>query len=153
MTIHSDLKLLHPKFARAAIELDKLCRLGYEAGRTQTLFKVFETFRDPRRQNELFSKGASKARQFNSAHQFGLAVDMVPYLSAEEAATLGERIGERVFPGWNWHSSHDYAFLKANAEKVGLVRPLEWDLVHIEHPQWAYLQEWISSKIAVIANN
>ena len=110
MTIINDMRLSHPKFARAAEKLAKSCSTAYEAGVTKTNFKVFETFRNPTRQNELFSKGTSKARQFSSAHQLGMAIDMVPYLSPKEATALGERIGERVFPGWNWHSSHDWLF-------------------------------------------
>lgn len=147
MTIIRDLTLLHPKFRRAAMLLDQDCRRAYETGITQTSFKVFETFRNPSRQNDLFAKGASKARQFSSAHQLGMAVDMVPYLSPQEASELGERIDERVLPGWNWHSSHDYAFLKKAAEARGLARPLDWDLVHIEHPQWPLLLEFVKNKM------
>ena len=148
MTIINDMRLLHPKFAGAAEKLAKSCTTAYEAGVTKTNFKVFETFRNPTRQNELFAKGTSKARQFSSAHQLGMAIDMVPYLSPKEAAALGERIGERVFPGWNWHSSHDWLFLKNTAEKCGLARPLDWDLAHIEHPQWPYLLQWINQKMS-----
>lgn len=139
----SDTSLLHPKFRGAAIELNKRCRAGYEAGRTKTLFKVFETFRNPLRQEDLLRKGATKAGEYRSAHQFGMAVDMVPYLDAKEATALAERIGERVIPGWNWHSSHDYAFLKRIAEDVGLVMPIGWDLVHVEHPEWRKILDFM----------
>lgn len=144
MTITRDLSLLHPKFARAVVKLNKLCSGGYQTGITKTNFKVFETFRHPTRQNDLFAKGTSKARQFTSAHQLGLAVDMVPYLNAEEATALGERIGERVMPGWNWHSSHDWDFLRRSAQQVGLLVPMQWDRAHVEHPDWPTLLMWMN---------
>lgn len=147
MTIIRDLTLLHPKFAGAVVKLNKLCSGGYETGITKTNFKVFETFRHPTRQNDLFAKGTSKARQFTSAHQLGLAVDMVPYLSPEEATALAERIGERVLPGWNWHSSHDWLFLKRSAEAVGLGVPMDWDRAHVEHPDWPALLAWVNNKV------
>ena len=110
MTIHRDISLLNPKFALVVRRLHEYLIDAHETGRTKTRFEVFETFRDPIRQADLLKKGASKAGPFQSAHQFGLAVDFVPYLTSEEALALGTRIGERVLPGWSWHSSHDYSF-------------------------------------------
>lgn len=147
MSIINDMRLLHPKFARAAVKLRQNLALAYETGVTKTNFQVFETFRHPSRQNELFAKGTSKARQFTSAHQLGMAVDMVPYLSAEEATALAERINERVLPGWSWHSSHDYDFLRKEARKVGLDVPIVWDRVHVEHPDWPLLMEFVNNKM------
>ena len=131
-----DMTLLHPKLIGLARKLQKALIAGHESGLTKTRFEVFETYRDPSRQADLFIKKATKAGPYASAHQFGLAIDFVPYITAEEAAKLGERIGERVLPGWNWHSSNDYSFLKTEAMKVGLVVPISWDLCHVEHPNW-----------------
>ena len=136
MTIIRDLSLLDPKFAAICKRLDERLTAAYETGVTKTCFKVFETYRDPARQADLFAKGTTKARAFASAHQLGLACDFVPYLTAEEAAELSNRIGERVWPGWNWHSSNDYRFLKTQALAVGLVVPIAWDPCHVEHPNW-----------------
>lgn len=147
MTIIRDTKLFHPKFARAAGALDKLLRGGYETGITKTNFKLFESYRHPIRQNDLLAKGTSKARQFTSAHQLGLAGDWVPYLSTVEAEALSERIGERVFPGWNWHSSHDWLFLRKCAQQVGLDVPMNWDRAHVEHPDWPKLLAWINKNV------
>ena len=136
MTIYRDISLLHPKFARRAKRLADYLIDAHETRRTQTRFEIFETFRDPVRQADLLTKRVTKAGPFQSAHQLGLAVDFVPYLSPEVAARLAERIGERVFPGWNWHSSHDYRFLATAAQKFKLTVPISWDPCHVEHPDW-----------------
>lgn len=141
MTIYSDVALCNPKFAARVTRLHKYLIDAHETGRTQTRFEIFETFRTPMRQKDLFAKGVSKTGPFQSAHQFGLAADFVPFLSPEEARALSERIGERVFPGWNWHSSHDYSFLAASAKRFEMAVPILWDRVHVEHPDWPKLRE------------
>ena len=140
MTIYSDVALCNPKFAASVTRLHKYLIDAHETGRTKTRFEIFETFRTPMRQRELIAKGVSKAGPFQSAHQFGLAVDFVPYLSPEEAGQLAERTGERVFPGWNWHSSHDYSFLAASAQRFAMAVPIVWDPCHVEHPSWNKLR-------------
>lgn len=140
MPIIRDVRLLHPQLRRAASEMQKSLTRKYEAGLTKTNFQIFETFRSPGRQMDLLSKGATKAGAYASAHQFGLAVDFVPHLSASEAEALAEKIGERVLPGWNWHSSNDYKTLAVTALDHGLVVPIAWDMVHVEHPKWREFQ-------------
>lgn len=142
MTIHRDISLLNPKFALIVGRLHDDLISAYETGVTKTRFNIFETFRDPIRQADLLKKGASKAGPFQSAHQFGLAVDFVPFLSGDEALALGERIGERVLPGWSWHSSHDWQFLLNIARKHKLAMPVfAWDKCHVEHPNFSKLRE------------
>lgn len=136
MAIYRDMTLLSPKFGRACRALDDYLVRAYQTGETKTLFKVFETYRDPLRQNDLLTKKVTKAGAFQSAHQFGLACDFVPHLSPEEAALLSERKGERVLPGWNWDASHDYRFLATAAERFELTVPISWDPCHVEHPNW-----------------
>lgn len=136
MPIYNDVSLLNAKFARDCKRLADYLIDAYETSRTKTRFEVFETFRDPMRQADLLRKGVTKAGSFQSAHQMGLACDFVPHLSAEEAIALGERLGERVMPGWNWHSSHDYKFLRDAAPRFNLIVPIEWDPCHVEHPKW-----------------
>lgn len=41
-------------------------------------FQVFETVRTPQRQTELKGQRVSRANAYQSAHQFGLAADIVP---------------------------------------------------------------------------
>lgn len=136
MTIHSDIALLHPKFGRTCERLHKYLVDSYESRRTKTRFEIFETYRDPLRQQDLLRKKVSKAGPFQSAHQMGLACDFVPYLSVKEADALSEITGERQMPGWNWHSTHDYAFLRKAAELHNVRVPISWDLCHVEHPNW-----------------
>lgn len=145
MTIYRDMSLLHPKFFGAARKLEQALTVAYQSGLTKTNFKVFETFRDPIRQADLLVKKATKAGPFASAHQLGLACDFVPYLTAEEATKLSERIGERVWPGWNWHSSNDYSLLKTEAMKVGLEVPIPWDLCHVQHPNWERIKSALNA--------
>lgn len=65
----------------------------------------------------------SKAAPFHSSHQMGLAVDFVPWIDGK----------------WSWDNGHDYQLLKVEAEKLGLTRPISWDLVHVEHPRWNWV--------------
>ena len=132
--IISDLNLLHPKFRGVAYRLrDELART-YKSGETKTRFEVFETFRSPIRQADLLAKKTTKAGPFESAHQFGLAVDFVPYIDGDQAIALADKLGERVFPGWNWHSSHEWDHLTKVAHRFSLVT-IEWDRPHIQHPE------------------
>ena len=131
-----DMNILHPKCRAAFTALADDLIASHEAGQTKTLFKVFETFREPYRQDELRIKGASKARPWESAHNYGLAVDFVPYIDGKDAVELSLMINEDVHEGWNWNASfHDWAFLKSRAEKHGLAVPIRWDQVHVQ-PIW-----------------
>lgn len=129
-----DMKVLHPKFRRLAEGLNQSLARGYEAGETQTRFEVFETFRDPVRQLELLAKGTTKAGPWQSGHAFGLACDFVPVIDNAEAIALGNQIGERVLPGWSWHSSHDWDYLTKKAKAFGL-GTISWDRPHVQHPR------------------
>ena len=140
MTIYSDMSLCNPEFAARCARLHKYLIDAHETGRTKTRFEIFESYRTPMRQRDLLKKGVSKAGAFQSAHQFGLAMDFVPHLSPEEATRLSELTGERVFPGWNWHSSHDYGFLAKSATSFKLSVPITWDPCHVEHPNWPQLR-------------
>ena len=136
MTIHSNLSLCHPKaVARFTALANDLIR-AYEAGETKTLFKVFETYRDPFRQADLITKRVTKAGPFQSAHQYGLAVDYVPFIDSDDAARLSDLTGERHFVGWNWHSTHDYRFLATRAKHFQLTVPITWDPCHVQHPDF-----------------
>lgn len=132
--IISDTKFLHPKFSGVALELHKRVIRMHKTGRLKTRFEIFETFRDPLRQMDLLTKGVTKAGKFQSAHQFGLAVDLVPVIDGNEAIALSELTGERHFPGWSWHSSHEWEAMHEVAKSLGLVT-ISWDKPHVEHPQ------------------
>lgn len=106
-----------PLFVRLQYQLD----LDYKEGATKTLFMVFETYRAPERQNYLFDRKKTKARAWSSPHQYGLAVDFVPYDAKD---------------GWNWREDNDWQHLKRRAEEIGLTVPISWDRCHVEHPAW-----------------
>lgn len=141
MTIINDTTFLNTKFAARLTRLHKYLIDAHETGRTKTRFEIFETFRTPMRQRDLIAKKVTKAGPLQSAHQFGLAADLVPYLSPEEAAALSASTGERVFPGWNWHSSHDYRFLATAAETFKLACAISWDPCHVQHPDFEQLRK------------
>lgn len=106
---------LHPacreKFVKLAIYLeDKADEIG-------VLFRPFEGYRSPERQEFVFKNGTSKAHAWYSAHQYGLAVDFVPVINGV----------------WNWSvSRQSWDALKKAAEAHGLFVPISWDSPHVE---------------------
>lgn len=123
----ASLALCHPKAIRQFEILYQYLVSSYKTGLTETLFKPFETYRSIQRQEEVFAAGASKARAWQSAHNYGLAVDFVPFINATAEGTVGQ---------WDWSEIHDYQFLKTAAFKHGLGVPIEWDRCHVQHPLW-----------------
>lgn len=115
--------LLHPRARTAFEDLARYLDQQHAAGKCQSQFAPFETWRHPMRQIELLEKGVTKAPPWRSAHNYGMAVDFVPY-------TLDES-GKKV---WSWSELNDWAFLKKAAAKFGLSVPLPWDKAHVEHP-------------------
>lgn len=98
---------------------------GYRAGLIPELFRPFEGYRSPQRQVEMLESKTSKAGPFESAHQYGLAVDFVPVKNGKENA-------------WHWPEADApcWDFLRANAVNRGLLNDISWDRPHIEHPLW-----------------
>lgn len=118
----SDLGLLHPLAVKAFRSLDASLKSLAVRGDIPFEFRVFETYRTPQRQQFVHEQGTSRARQYQSAHQFGLAVDFVPWTK------------ER---GFFWDTDLAlYSFLKNEATRHGLEVPLSWDRCHVEHPLW-----------------
>ena len=116
--ILSDLKLLHPKAFTAFWNLTEKLE--------GTPFRVFETYRSPDRQDALFKKGTTKALRYQSAHQFGLAVDYVPYINGK----------------WEWDADpYTWETLHTHARECGLELGPDWDPGHIEHPLWRVIRD------------
>lgn len=136
-TIYRGIGLLHPKLSAIATSLSQDLIRSYQAGRTEFRFEVFETFRSPARQIRLKREGTSKAGPWQSAHQFGLAIDFVPYLSQAEAVALGKPVG------WYWPPIEDgcWTFLDNRAKTFGVSRTIAWDGPHIEHPLFEEMME------------
>lgn len=112
---------LHPKARPHFAGLADWMVDQHKAGLTPTLFKPFEGYRSPERQEYLFSvEKTTKARAFQSAHNYGLAVDFVPFVDGK----------------WSWDENHDWGHLDYGARQRGLFRPIKWDRPHVEHPIW-----------------
>lgn len=118
----ADMTLLHPLAARAFNNLEGELRGRYLRGEIPFLFRPFETYRHPSRQAYVKAKGASQADAYKSPHQFGLAVDFVPWDEKK---------------GWHWDVVPLWwSSLKGIARTHGLDAPISWDKAHIEHPLW-----------------
>lgn len=96
-----------------------------------TPFLPFETYRSPEDQEHDFRRGTSKAHAFESAHQFGLAVDFVPFINGN----------------WTWTVPDDvWNALVGKAAAHGLLVPIAWDRGHVEHPCWKGVQRSIRTR-------
>lgn len=97
------------------------------------LFRPFEIFRAPDRQAECLRKGTTKVGAWGSAHQYGLAVDYVPYVCGK----------------WSWQASTEaWDFLRKSAEARGLRCVIAWDRPHVEHPAFDRLREALKPQIS-----
>jgi len=124
MSRRADLTLLHPQFARTLhAVLDELAD-------ARIPLQVFESIRSPSRQEELYRRGrdphaadwgrtVTKAHAYASAHQYGLAVDLVFHIGGKW--TWEPPPGKA---GW-WGAYH------AIAREHGLV-PLSFEMPHIQ---------------------
>lgn len=136
MTILQSLDICHPIFAARARALhDDLIR-AYNTGVSQVLFDVFESVRLPDRQNQLFAKGRSKARAWQSPHQYGLAADFVPMRVRLDDGS------ERN--GWTWDVDvRHWDFLRERAKAHGLYNGIVWDRAHVESAMWDAWKLWM----------
>ena len=130
---------LHPEVRGQFSALAEDLTLAYQADHTEFRFEPFEGLRSPDRQNHLFTEGTTKARAWQSAHQFGLAVDFVPRI-------LKFRPGDSE-GRWHWHwpatEHNDWQVLSELAVEHGLLTPIAWDKAHVEHPHWrAFRKVW-----------
>ena len=114
--------LLHPLAVKAFRSLQSELQGDAVRGDMPFEFRAFETYRTPQRQLLVKGSGNSQATMFRSAHQFGLAVDFVPWTDERR---------------WHWDVEVQWwHVLKGKAIKHGLDAPLSWDRAHIEHPLW-----------------
>lgn len=116
---------LHPIMRSPVSRLIQSLQRAYHAGETKTDFRFFEGYRSADDQDELYKAGtATQARGWQSAHQYGLAADIVPYVNEKPS----------------WDDSHDWELLKHKATGVGLEVPIAWDRCHVQHPDWDFLK-------------
>lgn len=112
---------LHPKVREHFRALEITLRDRYAAGLIKTEFRPFEGFRSLERQTYLFNEArTTKAKAWQSAHNYGLAVDFVAWIDGK----------------WSWDEAADWAGLARAANDLGLMVPIKWDRPHVEHPIW-----------------
>lgn len=128
-----DLTNLHPIMRDLVVRLCLHLEADFTSALTLSKFQLFEGYRSPERQHELFTDGRSttKADAWQSAHQYGLAVDF--------AGRVNGLNGEV----WSWNPQIDWAHLRMRALEVGLDVPLDWDKGHVEHPHFKILKRRI----------
>lgn len=102
--------------------------MGVRLARRGIQLKVLETDRTPERQEALYAQGRSvagkvvtHARAYESAHNWGLAVDVAPLPDTPA----------------NWKT------LRQEASELGFGLIGEWDPGHLQHPQWPKLLAFI----------
>lgn len=140
--IYRDVSFLNPEFEARVRNLDEHLSLLYQTGVAEFRLKVFETYRSPARQLHLLSKAVTKAGPWQSPHQYGLAVDFVPYLTEAEADRLD------VPPGWHWPevSNGIWHILHEQCAVFGVKHPISWDKPHCEDPRWPAIQRALKNK-------
>lgn len=130
----SSTQWLHPLVRFRAEALIADLHQAQKDGKIKTWFMPFETLRSPIRQAQLYRQGRSEpgavvtqAEPWASAHQLGLALDIVPYMPKEAGSSLPYR--------WSWEApDFDLAFLAQAAVNRGFKKPPNWDNCHIEDP-------------------
>lgn len=132
-----DTNLLHPVARPVFQKLTRRLAEAHANQETTTWFRPFETYRTPHRQQELYDSRANgrivtKARAWESAHQFGLAVDFVALEKPPRSSQNAER-------QWSWDSSYDWGFIRKivqNEFDDWLICDIDWDPGHVEHKLW-----------------
>ena len=79
--------------------------------------RLYDVYRSPQQQEKRFRAGDTRARAWQSPHQYGLAFDFV--VSAGEQSPLQRQLQA----AWN---------------AAGL-RTISWDPAHVEYPNWKAL--------------
>lgn len=120
---------LHPKVRQSFQLLEIRLAEAFNAGSTPTLFKPFEGYRPPEAQHALLRQKRTKAGPWQSAHNYGLAVDFVAFATREKDGTVTEH-------GWSWRSDHDWDCLRECSTNRGLLNTIQWDRPHVEHSIW-----------------
>jgi len=131
LDIHRSLAVCHHKAKGAFVHLEQELARDHKAGIFQARFEPFESFRSPYRQEHLLASKTTKAGAWQSAHQYGLAVDFVPRMNGR----------------WTWLMSdlgdYDMINFRRCVGNAGLYTPIEWDPFHVEHPLWFELKQWV----------
>lgn len=129
----ADMDLLHPKARESFIMLEYKLESAFKNGTISVWFRPFETYRHPARQREALIQRTTRADMYESAHNFGLAVDFVPWNNGR----------------WSWDPQMPWQKLRDLAKSEKLLNELDWDRAHVEHPYWSELRNALElSKLA-----
>ena len=126
--------MLHP-LARQSFQLLEL-RLeeGFRDGHTRSWFRPFEGYRTPQRQLHLLNVAkTTQAGPWQSAHNYGLAVDFVPF---------NPDTGK-----WSWADDEDWNYLDAQVRnRPQLARAIRWDRPHVHHHIWTLIERQVTAR-------
>lgn len=123
---------VHPVCRTQFMGLADALHLGWSKQTIPVWFKPFEGLRAPDRQAEAYRKGNSKARAWESAHQYGLAIDFVPFVRGK----------------FSWAvSTADWDILRNAAHEFGLRNDIAWDRAHVEHPRFSELRDVLKPRL------
>lgn len=131
---------IHPKARRSFQLLEEDLLRGFLVGETPTWFRPFEGYRAPSRQLDMLNNKTSKALPFQSAHQYGLAVDYVGFVAKGGTVRIAMPTGTGR---WTWDASLDWHYLDVAAGRQGLDRSISWDRPHVEHPLWHRIRGYV----------
>lgn len=96
----------------------------------QCRFELFEGYRNPMRQHHLLTvRKTTKARPWQSAHQYGLAADYAVAIYKDDQ-----------FVSWSWNENAPWNSLKVIALSVQLDIPIAWDKGHVEDPTFRLIK-------------
>jgi len=108
---------------------------------------VYETYRGPKRQEELKKRGASKAAAGQSPHNHGLACDFV--LDTNRVKTQEREWNGKMYKdAWDYETPEakaTYDALGRLAESLGLEWGGRWDFIDVPHVQLAEWKEIVKS--------
>lgn len=116
---------LHPKARQDFQLLELKLGDGFRAGHIPLWLRPFEGYRSPERQLYLLNTTkTTKAGPWQSSHNYGLAVDFVPWDP------------EKKEFWWPNADHRAWAMLRNEANNRGLWNEISWDRPHVEHPIW-----------------
>lgn len=122
--------LLHPKVVGGFLLVANRIVEAYRRKELTQLYLPFDGFRSPLEQLTYVRQRTSKAMPWQSAHNYGMAVDFAGWNKAE---------------GWNWKDAEDpdWKLIGVIAVNAGMLRPIAWDKPHVEHPLWTSIKRQV----------
>lgn len=133
---------IHPKALGNFQRLEAELLRGVLAGEVDVWFRPFEGYREPAKQLAVYNAGTSKALPFQSAHQYGLAVDWVPFI-VKGGISRNMNFDRAPAGRWSWDEAHPWGYLQRAADRCGLLTPIKWDKPHTEHPLWERVKGYL----------